>query len=84
MMCHIILNLSHWVRELVESILHSLQKTMVVGWCIVLESSSAIPKVWVLFFLMKMMKRKKNNQRFYVDIHESRQENKAGVRQIKD
>ena len=59
MMCHIVLILSYWVRELVESILHSLQKTMVVGWCIVLESSSAIPKVWVLFFLMKMMKRKK-------------------------
>ena len=58
-MCHIVLILSHWVRELVESILHSLQKTMVVGWCIVLESSSAIPKVWVLFFQMKMMKRKK-------------------------
>ena len=58
-MCHILLILSHWVRELVESILHSLQKTMVVGWCIVLESSSAIPKVWVLFFQMKMMKRKK-------------------------
>lgn len=58
-MCHIVLILSYWVRELVESILHSLQKTMVVGWCIVLESSSAIPKVWVLFFLMKMMKRKK-------------------------
>lgn len=84
MMCHIILILSHWVRELVESILHSLQKTMVVSWCIVLESSSAIPKVCVLFFLVKMMKRKKNNQRFYVDIHESRQENKTGVRQIKD
>lgn len=38
-MCNIISLLNHWVRELVESILHSPNKqtnkqtTMVVGWC---------------------------------------------------
>lgn len=40
MMCNIISLLNHWVREVVESILHSQKKkkkqkktTMVVGWC---------------------------------------------------
>lgn len=28
------------------------------GWCTVLESSSAIPKTWVLFFLIKNSEKK--------------------------
>ena len=66
-MCNIISLLNHWVRELVESILHSpkkkkkkTKKKLLWLWVgAVSESSSAIPKAWVLFFLMIMTKRKK-------------------------